>query len=189
MSGGKAGDDSTPIVLDWVVEPRDIGPKGTIVERSASDAECTALAAALQLLVCRTVAIKGRVRPRGKDRFELTGTITVNADQACVISLDPVPAQLSIETSVQFEPAIASPPSERAGAAIDVDPLEPELVEALDPAGRIPLGRVVYEEVAAALDPFPRRPDAAFTWQDPAAPSAATVSPFAKLAALKTQKP
>jgi hypothetical protein len=185
MSGSRTETEGVPIALDWVVEPRDIGPKGTVIERAANAAERAALTEALQLLVCRAAAFSGRVRPRGKERFELTGTITVDADQACVISLEPVPARLAVETKVQFEPAVATAPTERASAAIDVDPLELDIVETLDAAGRVPLGRVVYEEIAAALDPFPRRPDAAFTWQDPAAPAEPTLSPFAKLAALK----
>jgi len=57
-------------------------------------------------------------------------------------------------------------------------------------AGQIAVGRVVFESLAATIDPFPRKPDAVLDWQspDPAdAPGGKTENPFAVLANLKTK--
>ena len=61
---------------------------------------------------------------------------------------------------------------------------EPEIEPLRD--GRIEVGRVVFETLAAALDPYPRRADAAFEWTDPRdAGGAEKASPFAVLRSLK----
>ena len=48
----------------------------------------------------------------------------------------------------------------KAGAKLgndDVEPLE---------HGRVPVGRIVFETLSAALDPYPRKEGAEFEWRD-----------------------
>ena len=49
---------------------------------------------------------------------------------------------------------------------------------------RIAVGRIVYEALAAGLDPYPRKEDAAFEWRDPKLAEGAG-NPFAVLKKLK----
>jgi hypothetical protein len=50
------------------------------------------------------------------------------------------------------------------------------------------VGRIVYETVSAALDPYPRKSGAEFTWSDPReAEAAARANPFALLKKLKDE--
>jgi hypothetical protein len=48
----------------------------------------------------------------------------------------------------------------------------------------------MYETLATALDPYPKRPDASFDWSQASPPAAgeARTGPFAALAALKAHK-
>jgi hypothetical protein len=61
-------------------------------------------------------------------------------------------------------------------AGPDVDVLE---------RGIVPVGRIVFETLSASLDPYPRRPDAEFTWRDPQAGEPEKSNPFAALSKLK----
>jgi hypothetical protein len=71
------------------------------------------------------------------------------------------------------------------GGAVDLDD-EPEPEPIV--AGQVAVGRIVFECLAAALDPFPRAPDAALDRLE-AAPSSAgadsSSSPFSVLAKLR----
>ena len=71
---------------------------------------------------------------------------------------------------------------------------EVDLDEELDPepivAGQIDVGRVVFECLAAGIDPFPRKPDAALDWRSSAPADGGASkpeSPFAVLANIKTR--
>ena len=58
----------------------------------------------------------------------------------------------------------------------DIEPLE---------GHEIAIGRIVFETLAAALDPYPRKGDASFNWTEPDNPDEKKTSPFAVLAKLK----
>ena len=50
--------------------------------------------------------------------------------------------------------------------------------------GIIPAGRIIFETLAASLDPYPRREGVEFNWQDPQATEPEKASPFAVLSKL-----
>jgi hypothetical protein len=53
--------------------------------------------------------------------------------------------------------------------------------------GKIDLGPVIYESLATALEPYPRKPGASFEWSQDLreGPDTEESGPFAALAALK----
>jgi len=62
---------------------------------------------------------------------------------------------------------------------LDVEPLRDDLID---------VGRIVYETFSAALDPYPRKSGAEFTWSDPReAEATARSNPFAVLKKLKDE--
>ncbi len=54
-----------------------------------------ALAADLGLLALHRLDLTGEIRPTGRDELVLEATLTAAVDQACSITLAPVPAKLS----------------------------------------------------------------------------------------------
>jgi uncharacterized metal-binding protein YceD (DUF177 family) len=80
----------------------------------------------------------------------LEGRLEAVVTQACVVSLAPVPATLAVDFRRLFVAAAALP----AAREVVVDPLadEPEPL----PGRAIDLGEIVAEELALALDPYPR---------------------------------
>jgi uncharacterized metal-binding protein YceD (DUF177 family) len=170
-------EDDFETVFDWSHEAHTVAAgRGVEVDRSASAKERGALLDALDLASCERVDVRYKIQPRAGGRFQMTGRILADLAQICVVTLAPVPAHLDITLNLEFWP---SDSVERGGAFDAMGPSDPEPIE----DGRLDVGRVVYEEIAAALDPYPRAPGAEF--QSEAAAKEAKDNPFAALARLK----
>lgn len=169
--------------LDWSHSTAEIGDKGLAETRAANAAERARVAVALDLLAVDRLEAAYSIRPRGKTGYLLKGVVSAQVTQACVVSLEPVPAAVEAKFSVLFKPEVEGRDSD-----LDFDPVaeedEPEAIE----SGRIAVGRIVYEQLASAIDPYPRKPDAVFSYADPAAGDAAKSSPFAALDKLRRKE-
>jgi uncharacterized metal-binding protein YceD (DUF177 family) len=142
-----------PVVVEpW---PED----GIAVQLSADPAELRALARRFDLLELTALSAKGRLERRAPgDEIWFVGRLEADAVQACVVSLEPVPARVRqpIERGFRkvagpLEPGAAAPPGLWL---IDDNEIEPLTGRTID------LGEVVAEELALALEPYPRRADA-----------------------------
>ena len=157
------------------------------VEASASETERAAIAAEFGLLQLDRLTLIGAFEPWRKDGWRLNARLSATATQACVVSLDPVPAEVEIEIERRFTPdaealvdVVVGDPALDDGAAPEVEPL----LDVLD------VGVLVLEELALALDPYPRADGhdfepakAAPPGVDPDAPI--RENPFAALASLR----
>jgi uncharacterized metal-binding protein YceD (DUF177 family) len=163
-----------------------IGAGGLEQVIEASSDECRMLAERLQLpavasLSCRfllTPPLHGQVAAEGELRAEVT--------QVCVVSLEPFETTVAERFTLRFVP-------EQAGdlaAEDDIDPASPdELAYAGD---AIDIGEAASEQLALALDPYPRMPGIALPqasgeMAQPAAPDQGSERPhpFAALARLR----
>lgn len=154
-------------------------------ERHATSAEREALAKALELLSCSELVARYAVKPLGEGRFLLEGELDADVTQACIVSLEPIPAHLHDSFSVEFRPAGDVPADDDAG---EREILNGSDIEPIDD-GRIEAGRIIFEHLSAVLDPYPRKPDAEFDWRDPKAEADAKAGgAFAALAKLKEPK-
>ena len=136
----------------------------------ANPAECTALAARLHIEGVLSLRCRFSLRRRG-EIVEAEGELQAEVVQTCVVSLEPVQQGVMDRFVVRFVPA----GSERE----DEDPDSPD--ELGYEGGTIDLGEAAAEQLALALDPYPRRPDATL---DPAADAEAD-TPFAALSSLR----
>jgi hypothetical protein len=169
--------------LDWTYAVAEI-PSGTRPQhRDATAEERAHIAAELGLISCNALAATYTLRPAGGGRYRLEGTCEAAVVQPCVVSLEPVPASLSLPVSVLFSPDADQEQEPKAPAGDDAEILSLPEVEPIE-HGRLDVGRVVFETLAAGLDPYPRRPDAAFGWEDPKL-KAGEGSAFAVLSKLK----
>lgn len=166
---------SRPLKVD---EIRD----GTSGELVATETELQDIARLLDLVALRSLAVAYRFAHAGEGRLHLSGRLTADLTQTCVVSLDPVAAKLDLSVEIDFWPAKLLESLERS--------TEPEaLLDWPEPIidGTIDPGPVIYEIFATSLDPYPKRDGASFEWSQP--PSQADEpgqsGPFAALAALK----
>lgn len=147
-----------PLPLDkapWVIKAHTIGNSGLTGTLEASAGDLEALADALDLIRCDRLTVTYRVKASGRDRYKASGRIEAALVHACSVTLEPVPETIREEFSVEFWPA------EEVGedlpeGEITLDSDVPERME----HGEIALGRLVYELIAVAMDPFPRSPGA-----------------------------
>jgi hypothetical protein len=114
------------------------------------------------------------------DGAEIEGRWSAVVVQTCGVTLEPFESVLGGELSVRTAPS--GSPALGAGGEHELD-LDPEADDPPDEIfdGVLHLGAYVVEDLCLAVDPFPRKPGAAFE-----APQAeAEPSPFAALARLK----
>ena len=168
-------------------------PKGEFVRHV--DMEELADGASRDVALTATADERARLARRfgllGLDRFEARATLSrqgaavraaidIEADvvQACVVTLEPIAATVSDSVVVTFRPMTPGDATEVDIDVRDEDPPEPLVGHAVD------LGEPAAEALGLALDPYPRKPDAAFGgWSDAEAP--AREGPFTVLSRLK----
>lgn len=161
------------------IEAASIGPRITRREVQTSLAERAAIAAALDLVGIDHLTATVNLRRLASGLIEADGTLEADVIQSCVVSLEPVPAHVTDTFRVTFGTPAAPPALDE----IDID------YEELDPPepildGVIDLGPLVVEHLSLALDPYPRKPDAAIPKEYEPGPEDA-----AEVVELKTHKP
>jgi uncharacterized metal-binding protein YceD (DUF177 family) len=164
---------SRPVTLDRV-------PAGGMsVDLEASADERRLLTRRFDLVSLDHLAGEVRLeRAVGDALIHLTGRLQARLSQRCVVTLDPVDAEIDVEFQRLFSRDL---PSDAAGE-VEVDP-EAELPEPVPPGG-LDLGEILAEELALALDPYPRSPQAEARLRELGGQDAGTSGPFARLASL-----
>jgi len=165
--------------LGWEHAVEDIPESGLAVERSATPEELEAIAGTLELLGCRSLVARYALTPRGGGHVQLAGSLKAQVEQSCVVTLEPLLNDVAADFKVDYWPETELP--EPAGGVVDIDD-EAELEPIV--AGRIEVGRVVFQALASAIDLFPRKPGVSFE-PPPGAADGHSESPFAALAKMK----
>ncbi|MGH6734467.1 MAG: YceD family protein [Methyloceanibacter sp.] len=150
----------------------------------ATRAEMTSIAALLGLASLDNLNLDYRLRLGGQGRVQLTGRLKANVTQTCVVSLDPIEASIDVPVAVEFWPA---PLIADLESRVE-DPRQSGLLDWPEAIvdGTLDLGPVIYETLATALDPYPKREGASFEWsQGGVEPEDGESGPFAALKQLK----
>jgi len=116
---------------------------------------------------------------------KLTGRLRAVAEQTCVVTLEPITCRYEEEFSRTFLPAERLAKQPRLEDIVDAEGDDPP-----DPitGGVIDVGAVVLEELALAIDPYPRKDGAEIDSRyrvEPDAVDEARPNPFAQLSVLK----
>jgi uncharacterized metal-binding protein YceD (DUF177 family) len=171
--------------LDWSIATETVPDQSQTLELAATAEERAAIARALDLRDCTAFRITCKIMPKPDDRYRVTGTLAAETTQRCVVTLDPVAGRIEETFDVEFWPQDRIPAPR--GGELDLD--DGPDIEPLA-GGTIPLGSIVFEYLASAVDPFPRKPDAVFEQDattDAKGAGAGDDTPFAVLAQLKRQ--
>ncbi|MCF8468668.1 MAG: DUF177 domain-containing protein [Sneathiella sp.] len=121
----------------------------------ATEEECRALAERLDILGVSDVrAVGSLARQDASGQIALTAHLTANAVQACVVTLEPVPQEIDVEFTVFYtfdkDDLADDEEVEKVIGLEDEDP--PELIV----NNRINLADMISEQIALALEPYPR---------------------------------
>lgn len=155
-----------------------IPPEGREEHLTATPAERAALALRFGIPAVNRFSAALHLKPEPGGGIAITGRLTAEVVQDCVVTLEPVTQQ--VEEDVHLR--ILGPDE-----AYSDDPEAPDEVEA--PGGVAELGEALAEQLSLALDPYPRAPGAVLPGEgsEPAA-EPAPQNPFAALAALRGRK-
>lgn len=162
-----------------------VPPGGRALRIAAGPEECAALAARFGLVALKSLEADLKLnKVRGGRMVRVAGRLRAAAVQTCVVTLEPVDSSVEDSFQALFAPASEIDPD---GEDLEIGLSEDDGPEPME-GGRIDLGELVAQHLSLALDPYPRKPDAAFTavLEGEAAEEPAKPSPFA---VLKGRKP
>jgi uncharacterized metal-binding protein YceD (DUF177 family) len=174
-----------PNEFSRIVTPDRLGAPKVVESLEASPAERAAVARRLGILAVDRLAAELTVTNLGDRLFRVEGRWEAAVQQACVVTLEPVPARLEGRLEASYE--AGGDAGSGAGDEVLVDPEAEDPAEVL-PAEGVDLGELVVQELAVALDPYPRAPGAELPAEYQPSGSAEDQGPFAALKALKVKK-
>ena len=135
---------SRPLKLDR------IGPHGLSFDITARPDELPGIAARLRLPAVHALSGEFQLRRIAGGTVHVDGVLRARVDQDCVVTLDVFTQPIEEQFAVQFVP------SERE----DPDP-DPDSIDQIPYDGSaIDLGEALVEQLALALNPYPRKPGA-----------------------------
>lgn len=163
----------------------DIPLKGVEGRLIATPGQRAAIADALDLASLDAFSFDYHLRRSGKDRFKLDGKLEAHLMQACVVTLEPVEAQIREEIDLEFWPAdeVARLEAQDQSNETEIGLEGPEPID----GDVIDIGQLAYETLASGIDPYPRKPGVEFDAE--ASPDdsgeASADSPFSVLRSLR----
>jgi uncharacterized metal-binding protein YceD (DUF177 family) len=155
-------------------------PERREVELEANEAERAALAKRFGILGIGALSARLRLEPEPGGAVRARGRLEAEVEQTCVVTLEPVAQRVSAPLDLRIL-AEGDEPS-------DDDPDSPDEIES--EGGQVDLGEAVAEQLALALDPYPRAEGAVLPVLDDSPPpeeAPARPNPFAKLAKLREE--
>ncbi len=151
----------------------------------ATRTEMGEIAGMLDLRGLEGLGMTYRLTRTGARRFRLKGALKGKVTQTCVVSLEPIESHLDVPVEAEFWPweMIAA---HEEGEVEHKSAATSDWPEPIND-GKIDLGSIIYETLATALDPYPKKEGVSFAWSEGAeTPGPKTkTSPFAALGALK----
>jgi uncharacterized metal-binding protein YceD (DUF177 family) len=120
---------------------------------------------------------------KSNGRVHVAGRVHARIGQICVVTLDPIENEIDETVDLMFVPPELMP--QTVHSAEDGPPTDAEELDPPEPIdnGAIDLGRLATDVVYLAIDPYPRKPGAAFELE--VAPVDPEDHPFAALKALR----
>ena len=161
-----------------------LGNAGDVVTFTADDAQRQAIARWAGLLSLQRLDVPVTIKKLGPGRFGLDFKLGADVTQACVVTLEPVPAKLdhSFRRELHFAGTTRHKPADESVPEVVLDSLEEEGPEEISSL-HYDLAAPVLEEFVLSLEPYPRRPGVEFA--PPSDGFQPPESPFAVLKSLK----
>jgi uncharacterized metal-binding protein YceD (DUF177 family) len=163
----------TPPELSRITRLEHIG-EGVVVEVEASSEERAAIAERLGIVSVDALRCRFDLHRELAGTVHATGTLRATVVQTCVVSVE------AFETTVDEDFVVNFVPAGSESEELDLD-AEDEIPYA---DGVLDLGEATTEQLALALDPFPRKPGATL----PEDGGAVAEGPFAALQNLRSRE-
>ena len=136
----------------------EIGPSGLDSVVEASPSECAALASRMGVPAVLSFSCRFHLNRAVDSAVAAHGRLAASVVRTCVVSLDDFETKVEEDFRVRFVPA-----------GTETDDPDPEVEDEIPFAGGvIDLGEAAAEQLALALDPYPRKPGAELPESEPA---------------------
>jgi hypothetical protein len=155
---------------------------GMPLKLTANENERLALAKAHDLISVQSFKAELLIKRWRKDGVKITGRVSADITQHCVVTLEPLDARIEHEIDavfVQEGSKLARPPLSADGEIV-IDYEGADIPETFS-GDAIDVGALAEEFFGLAVDPYPRKPGAALSAAPEEEPDAPKPSPFAKL--------
>lgn len=149
--------------LSYPVKVGHISANAVAVRITANDAERRALAQLWDVLDVLSLEADLQISRWKKDGVKVRGRVQAKIVQACVVTLDPVEAEIDEPVEAIFVPEgsrLARIAANDSGEMI-LDPEGPDLPDTFS-GDTIDIGVTVAEHAALAIDPYPRKQGVSF---------------------------
>lgn len=165
--------NQTEIEFSRVIFADRVTPSGSEEHLEAKPAERAALAARFDLIDLPALTAVLSIRHEQRGALAVTGSVSADVVQRCVVTLEPVAAHLDIPVDLLLLPE---------GARREEEPIAGEEEEDFDYYlnGRVDLGELVTQHLGVNLNPYPRKEGAALP-QTEFGPAPEVEHPFARL--------
>jgi hypothetical protein len=168
---------SVPVTLATIPE------SGRRFELTADESMRTALAKLAGLRALPAMQAAFDVSRHGARGLRDSGRVQAIVGQTCSITLEPMENKVAENVDLLFLPP-GETAAEGGAAPSDAEIIDPDAPEPLT-SDSVDLGAIATEFLLLGIDPYPRKPQAAF---EPPATEDPASHPFAALAALKKGK-
>ncbi len=156
-------DDISPVLpseFSRRMNLRKLAQEPAVMNLSARADECEALAGRFKIVALQNLSAEVRLEvdeTHGEPEYVVEGELEANVTQTCVISLEPFETHVASTFRVRYmSPDAFEVAEERSDSEIVFSAME-EDIEPI-PAGELDLGELVAQQLALALDPYPRKP-------------------------------
>jgi len=173
------GQRPTGTELSVSIKAGDINRKPKRIELRASEAERSAVARRFDILQIDRFEASVALRRTPLGLIHLQGTLRAKVAQECVITLEPVEADIE----EAFEAFYSEAPRDDENVESDMT-LEDELWPEPVVEGRIDVGEAVIQQLGVALDPYPKKANAELHKSEFGTKTTDSHRPFAGLAEL-----
>lgn len=182
-------DSDGQVEFSRIVKLTALNPEAEAYSAKANPVECEALAQRFDLLGLKDFSVEADVR-KWRRGVRVTGRVTADVIQRCIVTLEPVPAHIDEEFDRGFLPERDIVGDVKPGQEVEIED-DDELGDLPDILGdTLDLGELAAEALSLALDPYPRAEgeeplDMQATPPDTAPITDEDVKPFASLAAYR----
>jgi hypothetical protein len=177
--------ESRPEAEPWSVPVAisDIPETGRSLDLVADAPARAAIAQAADLSAVNRLEATFDVVRQGRDGLRVSGRVSADIEQNCVVTLEPVENVVDEPVDLTFQLHRDTQPRRRGiDEEIVLDPISAKEPPEPLQGGVLDLGAIAVEFLLLGIDPYPRRPGVSFEAPSHEDPSA---HPFAALAGLK----
>ncbi len=143
--------------FSYIVNIDNIANKGLRIKIKASSSDLKGLARRFNLLSLENFHINFHVKPvSGGNKISVTGDMTADVIQACIVNLSPVSSKINEELQLNFTTIDGNIANNKTNSNISLNDDDCDMIE----NNMLDLAEVAAQQLSLIIDPYPRSDNA-----------------------------